>query len=84
VRNAGTGRENVNLTSYPALRTLDPVRRYARELADSGRFADWQALEGFLCVRYGPDRTRRALNDLSVRDELDVRCVLAQTKHHAN
>ncbi|MEX3985275.1 hypothetical protein AB4Y45_40680 [Paraburkholderia sp. EG287A] len=48
--------------------------RFARELADTGRYADWRAIEEPLRSRYGDEQSLRLLNDSSLRDELDRRC----------
>ena len=55
----------------------DYMLRYARDLADSGRYADWRAIEAPLQERYGEEQSDRLLNDASIRGELDQRCQFA-------
>ncbi|CAD6517992.1 hypothetical protein LMG27952_00931 [Paraburkholderia hiiakae] len=57
-----------------AMGVKDYMLRYARDLADSGRYADWRAIEALLRLRYGEEQSDRLLNDASVRGELDRRC----------
>ncbi|WP_321945478.1 hypothetical protein [Paraburkholderia sp. J10-1] len=60
-----------------AMGVKDYMLRYARELADSGRYADWRAIEEPLRHRYGVEQADRLLNDASLRGELDQRCQCA-------
>lgn len=57
-----------------AMGVKDYMLRYARELADSGRYVDWRAIQDPLRLRYGEEHSDRLLNDVTVRDELDRRC----------
>jgi hypothetical protein len=45
--------------AYGRLHTAGCIRQAAYSLADSGRYADWQAIEGILCTRYGVIEARR-------------------------
>ncbi|NVH76748.1 hypothetical protein FSB08_30540 [Paraburkholderia sp. JPY432] len=62
---------------YPAIKLPESGLRYARELADTGTYADWIAISQPLCARYGEHRSARLLSDPAVRDELDRRCNFA-------
>ncbi len=66
-------------TTTDVLRTgrRETIRHVAYSLADSGRYADWQAIEGILCTRYGLLETRRLLADRFIRSELNRRCTAA-------
>lgn len=57
-----------------AMGVKDYMLRYALELADSGRYTDWRAIEELLRQRYGEEQSDRLLNDASIRGELDRRC----------
>jgi hypothetical protein len=59
---------------YPAITLPESVLHYARELADTGTYADWKAISQSLSARYGEHRSARLLSDPAVRDELDRRC----------
>lgn len=62
---------------HPSMGVRGYILRYAYELADTGKYADWRAIEEPLRRRYGDEQGSRLLNDASVRDELDRRCHVA-------
>lgn len=55
----------------------DAIRRTAFQLADSGNYPDWRAIECVLSIRYGVIECRRLLIDLSIRTELNRRCSIS-------
>jgi hypothetical protein len=61
----------------------ESIRQAAYLLADSGGYADWQAVEGNLCIRYGVLETRRLFVDLDFCQSLKRRCAAAQDKRLA-
>ena len=61
-------------SKHSAMGAKDYMLRYARDLADSGRYTDWRAIEELLRQRYGEEQSGRLLNDASIRGELDRRC----------
>ena len=61
-------------SKHSAMGAKDYMLRYARDLADSGHYTDWRAIEALLQQRYGEEQSARLLNDASIRSELDRRC----------
>lgn len=61
-------------SKHSSMGVKDYMLRYARDLADSGRYTDWRAIGALLQQRYGEEQSDRLLNDASIRDELDRRC----------
>ncbi|MBC8721682.1 hypothetical protein OKW35_000764 [Paraburkholderia sp. MM5477-R1] len=61
----------------------EAVRRIAYSLADSGNYADCQAVEKALRARYGVLNSRQLLANPIVRATIDQRCDAARPKHHA-
>ncbi|MBC8730728.1 hypothetical protein F6X39_21185 [Paraburkholderia sp. UCT2] len=59
------------------------MRRAAYSLADSGRYADWQAVEKALRARYGVLDAHQFVGNPVVRANIDQRCVAARPKPHA-
>jgi|GEM_PF-3697099 len=65
----------------------DRIRRYARQLANKGRYATWRDIETTLLAEGHVDATL-TLASLLVRIELSARCALAKpsperSAHHA-
>ncbi|CAE6845533.1 hypothetical protein R75461_07233 [Paraburkholderia nemoris] len=50
------------------------IRQVAYSLADSGRYADWQAIEGILCIQYGVIEARRLFVDRAFCLNVNRRC----------
>ncbi|MBB5501567.1 hypothetical protein [Paraburkholderia sp. MM5384-R2] len=61
----------------------EAIRRAAYSLADSGNYADCQAVEKALRARYGVLDSRQLLANPIVRATIDQRCDAARPKHHA-
>jgi hypothetical protein len=59
------------------------IRQAAYSLADSGSYADWQAIEGTLCIRYGVIEARRVFVDRAFCLNVNRRCVDARRKRDA-
>jgi hypothetical protein len=59
------------------------IRQAAYSLADSGRYADWQAIEGILCTRYGVIEARRLFVDRALCLNVNRRCTEARRKRDA-
>lgn len=59
------------------------IRQAAYRLADSGSHADWQAVEGILCVRYGVIEARRLFVDRAFCLNVNRRCTAARRKREA-
>ncbi|MFL9998726.1 hypothetical protein PQR34_45440 [Paraburkholderia sediminicola] len=55
----------------------ESIRQAAYNLADSGSYADWQAIEGILCVQYGLIEARRLFVDRAFCLNVNRRCVVA-------
>ncbi|MFL9999014.1 hypothetical protein PQR34_47430 [Paraburkholderia sediminicola] len=53
------------------------IRQAAYNLADSGSYANWQAIEGILCVRYGLIEARRLFVDRAFCLNVNRRCEVA-------
>ena len=61
----------------------EAVRRAAYSLADSGKYADWQAVEKALRARYGVLDAHQLLANPVVRANIGQRCAAARPKPHA-
>jgi hypothetical protein len=56
------------------------VRRRARELAASGRFSGWLSIEFELRYVEGHQQARIWLDDVLIREELDILCQQARSR----
>jgi hypothetical protein len=56
------------------------VRRHARELAGSGRFSGWLSIEFELRYVEGYQQARVWLDDIFIREELDILCRQAKRR----
>ncbi|QQC65211.1 hypothetical protein [Paraburkholderia ginsengisoli] len=61
----------------------EAVRRAAYSLADSGKYADWRAVEKAIRARYGVLDAHQLLGNPLVRTSIDQRCAAARPKPHA-
>ncbi|SIO72579.1 hypothetical protein SAMN05444172_9028 [Burkholderia sp. GAS332] len=59
------------------------IRQAALSLADCGSYANWQAIEGILCIRYGVIEARRLFVDRAFCLNVNRRCTDARRKHDA-
>ncbi|MBB5409371.1 hypothetical protein HDG34_003312 [Paraburkholderia sp. HC6.4b] len=62
----------------------ESIRQAAYNLADSGRHAGWQSIEGILCSRYGVLAARRLFVDGSFCQTVNQRCSMAQRKRRTS
>lgn len=59
---------------YPTFKLKDAMLSYARELAETGGYADWGAILPPLAKRYGDEQSARLLNGAAVHEKLDLTC----------
>jgi hypothetical protein len=56
------------------------IRRRARELAETGEYQNWLAIEAQLRLREGQPEARTFLDNNLLREEMDVACQRATGK----